>query len=111
MVTKLKSTLTLLFALQRAGLYPNQKIVVVAPTKGQSSNFIKKVREFMRESPNLSAEIKDVKVGQNQSSILFYNGSEIITLPYNENALGKYTGDNPKSFVLYKNINNIKIYA
>lgn len=88
MVTKLKSTLTLLFALQRAGLYPNQKIVVVAPTKGQSSNFIKKVREFMRESPNLSAEIKDVKVGQNQSSILFHNGSEIITVPYNENALG-----------------------
>lgn len=65
----------------------------------------------MRESPNLSAEIKDVKVGQNQSSILFHNGSEIITVPYNENALGKYTRDNPKSFVLYKNINNIKIYA
>ena len=86
---KLKSTLALLFALQRCGLYPDQKVVVVAPTKGQSSRFIKKVQEFMRASPNLRAEIADVKIGQNESRILFHNGSEIITVPYNENALGE----------------------
>ena len=86
---KLKSTLALLFALQRCGLYPNQKVVVVAPTKGQSSRFVKKVQELMRVSPNLRAEIEDVKIGQNESRILFHNGSEIITVPYNENALGE----------------------
>ena len=84
-----KSTISLLFALQRCGLYPDQKVVVVAPTKGQSSRFIKKVQEFMRASPNLRAEIADVKIGQNESRILFHNGSEIITVPYNENALGE----------------------
>ena len=43
----------------------------------------------MRVSPNLRAEIEDVKIGQNESRILFHNGSEIITVPYNENALGE----------------------
>lgn len=85
-----KSTLSLLFSIQRCILYPNQVIVVVAPTKGQSGRFIVKVNEFIRESPNLAAEIEPngVKTGQNESSITFKNGSKIFTVPYSENALG-----------------------
>ena len=33
-------------------------------------------------------KIEDIKTGVNESSISFYNGSKIITLPYSENALG-----------------------
>jgi len=85
-----KSTITLLFAVQRAILYPNQKILVVCPVKSQSTRFIKKILDFSRDSKNLSNEIeKDgVKTGQNESSITFKNGSVIATAPYSENSLG-----------------------
>jgi hypothetical protein len=78
----------LIFAAQRCILYPEQKIVVVAPTKPQSSRFVKKVQELSQKSPNLAAEIAKVKVGENESKIIFHNGSEIITVPHSENALG-----------------------
>lgn len=83
-----KSTLGLLFAIQRCILYPDQKVVIVAPTKRQSKNFVKKVNEFMRDSINLKNEVSDVKVRDEESAIYFHNGSEIITVPYSENALG-----------------------
>lgn len=83
-----KSTLTLLYALERAVLYPGQRILVVCPVKSQSRNFIKKVEEFKRESANLRSEIDEVKTGVNESSITFKNGSVIFTAPYSENALG-----------------------
>lgn len=79
----------MLYALQRAILYPSQRILVVCPVKSQSRNFIKKVEEFMRESANLRSEIEEVKTGVNESSIKFKNGSVIFTAPYSENALGK----------------------
>lgn len=83
-----KSTLTLLYALQRAILYPEQRILVVCPVKSQSRNFIKKVEEFQRRSSNLKNEIDEIKTGVNESSITFKNGSVIFTAPYSENALG-----------------------
>ncbi len=85
-----KSTLTLLFAIERATLYPHQQIVIVAPTREQSGRFIGKVREFMRDSPNLRAEIKELHLSAQNSSIEFQNGSKIFAVPYGENALGKY---------------------
>ena len=60
----------------------------MAPTKGQSTRFVKKVYDLKRGRPNLDNEIEDIKTGVNESSISFYNGSKIITLPYSENALG-----------------------
>lgn len=85
-----KSTLTLLFCIQRAILYPGQKILVVCPVKSQSRQFIKKIYEFIKVSPNLEAEIevKDIKTGVNESSIPFKNGSTIFSAPYSENSLG-----------------------
>ena len=85
-----KSTLTLLFAIERATLYPHQQIVIVAPTREQSGRFIGKVRVFMRDSPNLRAEIKELHISAQYSSIEFQNRSKIFAVPYGENALGKY---------------------
>lgn len=86
-----KSTLTLLFCLQRASLYPNQKILVVCPVKSQSKQFIEKVKDLMKDSPNLRDEIDipNIKTGVNENCIPFKNGSKIFSAPYSENALGE----------------------
>lgn len=85
-----KSTLTLLYAIQRAILYPGQKILVVCPVKSQSRNFIKKIYEFISQSPNLKKEIDvpNIKTGLNESEIPFLNNSKIFTTVYGEGALG-----------------------
>ena len=85
-----KSSLTLLFCIQRAILYPNQKILVVCPVKSQSRQFIKKIYEFIKVSPNLASEIEisEIKTGINESSIPFKNGSTIFSTVYSENSLG-----------------------
>ena len=82
--------MTLLFCIQRAILYPGQKILVVCPVKSQSRNFIKKVYDFIKKSPNLAKEIdiSNIKTGLNESEIPFYNGSKIFTTVYGEGALG-----------------------
>lgn len=96
----MKSTLTLLFCIQRAILYPGQKILVVCPVKSQSRQFIKKIYEFLKKSPNLEREIdvSNIKTGLNESSIPFNNGSTIFTTVYGEGALGKLNAP------LYRNI-------
>lgn len=85
-----KSTLSLIFAIAYAILYPGVTIVIVAPTKSQSTRFIKKIYDLKRGRINLEREIKrdGIKTGVNESSIEFVNGSKIITVPYSENALG-----------------------
>ena len=86
-----KSTISLIFAIAYAILYPKSIIVIVAPTKSQSTRFVKKIYDLMRGKPNLRKEIKvsEIKTGTNECKIPFFNGSEIITVPYNENALGQ----------------------
>ena len=84
-----KSTLALIFATSYCILYPGTTVVVVAPTRGQSTRFVKKVQDLSRGRINLIQEIKDVKTGLNESRIDFNNGSAIITLPYSENSLGE----------------------
>lgn len=84
-----KSTLSLIFAISYCILYPNSHIVVVAPTRGQSTRFIKKIYDLQRGKPNLISEIDEIKTGLNESKCSFYNGSEIVTLPYSENSLGQ----------------------
>lgn len=85
-----KSTISLIFAIAFCILYPNTTVVVVAPTKAQSTRFIKKIYELKKNRPNLECEIKKdgIKTGVNESSIEFVNGSKIVTVPYSENALG-----------------------
>ena len=40
-----KSTITLLYCIMRCILYPDTKIVVVAPLRSQSLGFVKKIKE------------------------------------------------------------------
>src|SRR5574344_150536 len=46
-----KSTITLLYCIARCILYPNTTIIVVAPLRGQSLEFVQKIREFVKSSP------------------------------------------------------------
>lgn len=79
-----------MFCIQRAILYPGQKILVVCPVKSQSRNFIKKIYEFISKSSNLAREIDipNIKTGLNESEIPFLNDSKIFTTVYGEGALG-----------------------
>ena len=70
-------------------MYPASVIVVVAPTKSQSTRFVRKIYDLKRGKKNLEDEIIDIKTGVNESSIEFKNGSRIVTVPYSENALGQ----------------------
>ena len=88
-----KSTLTLLYCIMRCILYPETKIVVVAPLRSQSLGFVKKIKEFARRSPNLLKEIKDgfdgIKTGVNDCGVYFENGSQIITKTFAEGSRGE----------------------
>lgn len=42
----------------------------------------------MPNCPNLCREIKDIKVGANQTEVIFHCGSSIVVVPANENARG-----------------------
>ena len=88
-----KSTITLLYCIMRCILYPDTKIVVVAPLRSQSLGFVKKIKEFARKSPNLLKEIKDgfdgIKTGMNDCGVYFENGSQIITKTFGEGSRGE----------------------
>ena len=53
-----KSTITLLYCVMRCILYPDTKIVVVAPLRSQSLGFVKKIKEFALE--NLDKSIVEI---------------------------------------------------
>lgn len=63
-------------------------MLVVAPTKAQSTRFVKKIYDLKRGRPNLDREIESISTGQNDTRIEFTNDSTIFTTPYSENALG-----------------------
>lgn len=73
----------------RCILYPNTTIILTAPQKKQSRNFIASIEKFIRVSKNLDNEIKDYKAGTNESYVKFKNGSEIIAMTFSEGALGR----------------------
>lgn len=55
----------------------------------QSREVIEKIEDLKRNSPNLEREISDLKSGQNDSYIIFHNGSWIKTVAGSENARSK----------------------
>lgn len=86
-----KSTMTLLYCIARCILYPDTTIIVVAPLRGQSLDFVKKIQSFVKNSPNLKKEIQPdgIKTGKNDCGVYFNNGSEIITKTFSEGSRGK----------------------
>lgn len=83
-----KSTLSLIFAIAYCILFPGVRVLVVAPTKSQSTRFVKKIYDLKRNRKNLEREIKSISTGVNDTKIEFTNDSVIFTTPYSENALG-----------------------
>lgn len=85
-----KSFCIAIFACCKAVLEPGSTIVIASPTRGQSNLILKeKIQsELCRMSPNLKREIKEIKTGQNDGTVLFHNGSKIITVTSSQNSRG-----------------------
>lgn len=86
--------MTALFAVVRCILYPHTQIVVVSGTLKQANEVLEKIENiFMKSygwgSENLKAEIIECKIGQNDSRIVFKNGSYIKTATSNDGARGR----------------------
>lgn len=75
-------------------MYPRTQIVVVSGTLRQANEVLEKIENiFMKQygwgSENLKAEILECKIGQNDSRIVFKNGSYIKTATASDNARSK----------------------
>lgn len=86
--------MTSLFAVVRCILYPHTQIVVVSGTLKQANEVLEKIENiFMKSygwgSDNLKAEISECKIGQNDSRIVFRNGSYIRTATASDSARGR----------------------
>ena len=86
-----KSFLIGLYACCHATLYPNSEIVIASATLKQAELIIsKKIEsELMRTSPQLRAEIKEIKRVNGNLCVFFHNGSTIVAIVANENARGE----------------------
>ncbi|MDV3426618.1 MAG: terminase [Bacillota bacterium] len=85
-----KSFIIAIFACAKAILYPGSIIVIASSTKKQSSLIVseKIQKELIPNSPNLAKEIADIRAGQNETEVKFWNTSSIIVVPANDNARG-----------------------
>ena len=85
-----KTFLVAVFCCARAILYPGTNIVVVSSTRQQSGIIInqKIAKELMGKYPLLATEIKEIKTGINESTVIFKNGSTIQTAVCSDNARG-----------------------
>lgn len=85
-----KSFIVAVYAVCRAILFPNSRIVITAGVKGQSEVIIseKIKQELCNKSPMLRLEIKRITDSQNDTGVYFHNGSSIEVVVCSENALG-----------------------
>ena len=85
-----KSFSIAIYAVCKAILYPNSKIVLTSGTRGQSKLIVteKIQQELWDKSPNLRREILRITSSQIEVMVKFKNGSSIETVTCSENALG-----------------------
>lgn len=84
-----KSYLIAVFCIARCILYPNTSVVVASSTKKTAQLIItKKVEEVRTSSPMVAREIKEIRMGMNDASAIFHNGSSITATVSNENSRG-----------------------
>lgn len=85
-----KSFVIAVFACAKCVLYPNTRVVVVSGTKNQASLIVKEKiqKELMPRSENLRREIRKITTSANDIEVVFRNGSSIVVVVGNENALG-----------------------
>ena len=85
-----KSFIIAVFACAKCILYPNTQAVIVSGTKNQASLIVKEKiqKELMPRSENLRREIAKIKTNAHDIAVIFRNGSSIVVVVGNENALG-----------------------
>ena len=85
-----KSFMIAIWACTIAILYPKSNIIICAGTKGQAKLIIseKIKRELQNMSPALKNEIEGIYDSQNNQSVMFKNGSQIIVVTANDNSRG-----------------------
>lgn len=86
-----KTWLIAVFCVIRCILFPGTKIVITAGVKSQAAEVISKIKDDLMKnyqwgSANLCNEISECKVGQNDASCEFKNGSWIKIKTSNDNA-------------------------
>lgn len=82
-----KTWLLGLFAHLRCILFPGTKVIVTAGTLKQANEVLLKIQdEFLPESPFSRNEILYCKIGQNDATIMYKNGSWIKSRTSTENA-------------------------
>lgn len=85
-----KSFIIAVYAVSKAILYPNSKIVLTANTRGESALIVsdKILNELCNMSPNLRREILSWHVNKSEVIVKFRSGSTIETVTCNEQARG-----------------------
>lgn len=102
-----KSFVIAIFSCAKCILYPNSRVVVVSGTKKQAGLIVKEKiqKELMPKSENLRREIKKISTNTNDIEVIFYNGSSLVVVVGNEDALG-YRG----TILIYEEFKRIKKY-
>ena len=82
--------MTTIFATCICLLYPNSKVIATSLTKKQASLLIREKfqKELMNMSPRLAQHVKEIKVGANETEVVFENGSSFITCVCAESSRG-----------------------
>ena len=103
-----KSYLIAIFSCAKCILYPNTKIVVASGTKKQAGLIVKEKiqKELMPNSENLRREIKKISTNQNDIEVTFYNGSSLVVVVGNEDALGYRS-----TILIFEEFKRIKKYV
>jgi hypothetical protein len=84
-----KSFLIALYAILKAILYPNIRIVISSATKGQAILMIKQyMRYFANEYDLIANEIENINDGISSPSVTFKNGSVVIAVTADDRSRG-----------------------
>ena len=84
-----KSFLSAIYLVIRCILYPGSKCCIASGTRGQSINIIEKIQtELIPNSPELKAEISEIKLNGTEARIIFKNGSFIKVVTASDSARG-----------------------
>lgn len=103
-----KSYVIAIFSCAKCILYPNTKVIVVSGTKKQAGLIVKEKiqKELMPKSENLRREIKKISTNANDIEVTFHNGSSLVVVVGNEDALG-YRG----TILIYEEFKRIKKFV
>lgn len=78
-----------IYAVTRCVLYPGTKCCIASGTRGQSINIIEKIQtELIPNSPELKAEISEIKINGTEARVLFKNGSFIKVVTASDSSRG-----------------------